>query len=205
VVVYGLAPIIGMFDKRIPFKFQHVLIWGGLRGALSMALALSLSPAIDASLRQEILAMTFGVAIFSLLAQGLTVKGLVRWLGLTTHDPARKEIERATGRLTMYYGALEELARLHEERAILPEVELRLRKELREQATKWEEEVARLQAEHGPVVDAQMLTARRDILRAGKSDLLSLMQSGTIGDDVYAELCKELDNELDQLRMSGEE
>jgi len=205
VIVYSLAPIIGLFDKRIPAKFQHVLIWGGLRGALSMALALSLSPAIDANLRQEILAMTFGVAIFSLLAQGLTVKKLVRWLGLSTHDPGRKEIEVATGRLTMYYGALEELARLHEERAILPEVEVRLRKELREQATKWEEEVARLQAEHGPLVDEQMLTARRDILRAGKSDLLSLMQSGTIGDDVYTDLCRELDNELDQLRMTGEE
>lgn len=205
VVVYGLAPIIGLIDRKIPPKYQHVLIWGGLRGALSMALALSLSPNIEPILRQEILAMTFGVAVFSLLVQGLSVGGLVKKLGLTTHDPAQKEVELATGRLTMLYGALEELARLHQERSILPEVEVRLRKELKEQAAKWEDEVERLQAVHGPLVDEQMRIARRDILQAGKSDLLSLMHAGTIGNDVYDELVSELDHELDMVKMKGEE
>jgi len=205
VVIYGLSPVIGLFSRRIPAKYQHVLIWGGLRGALSMALALSLSPAIDASLRQEILAMTFGVAIFSLLVQGLTVSGFVRKLGLTTHDPAQKEVELATGRLSMLYGAMEELSRLHEERTILPEVEVRLRRELKEQAAKWEKEVEKLQGIHGPLVEEQMRIARREILKAGKSDLLSLMHAGTIGSDVYKELAMELDHELDQIRMKGEE
>jgi len=205
VVVYGLAPLIGLIDKKIPARYQHVLIWGGLRGALSMALALSLSPVIDIGLRQEILAMTFGVAIFSLLVQGLTVGGLVKKLGLTAHDPAQKEIEMATGRLTMLYGAMQELAKLHRERTILPEVEVRLQKELKEQAAVWEEEVEKLQTIHGPLVEEQMKNAKRDILRAGKSDLLSLMHAGTISSDVYQSLCRELDYELDQLRMTGEE
>lgn len=173
--------------------------------SIEMESALSLSPAIDANLRQEILAMTFGVAIFSLLVQGLTVSGFVRKLGLTTHDPAQKEVELATGRLSMLYGAMEELSRLHEERAILPEVEVRLRRELKEQAAKWEEEVEKLQGIHGPLVEEQMRIARREILKAGKSDLLSLMHAGTIGSDVYKELAMELDHELDQIRMKGEE
>jgi len=206
VVIYGLAPLIKLIDRNIPIKFQHVLIWGGLRGALSMALALSLSPkAIGDFPTQEILAMTFGVAIFSLLVQGLTVGGLVRKLGLTTHDPAQKDIETATERLTMLYGALQELAELHQARSILPEVELRLRKELKERITKCEEEVEELQGMHGPVVEEQMRVARRKLLEAGKSDLLSLVHSGTIGQDVYQDLIKELDNELVQLRMKGEE
>lgn len=205
IVVYLLAPFVGRFDKRLPWKYQHVLIWGGLRGALSMALALSLSPVIEQGLRQEILAMTFGVAIFSLLVQGLTVGGFVRRLGLTEHDPAQKKIELAVGRLAMLYGALEALSRLHEERAILPEVEVRLRQELRDQASKMEEEVEALQLEHEPLVESQMHGARRTVLRAAKSDLLSLMQAGTIGSEAYKELVKELDEELDRLRMSGEE
>jgi len=170
-----------------------------------MALALSLSPNIDFPLRQEILAMTFGVAIFSLLVQGLTVGGLVKGLGLSVHDPAQKEVELATGRLAMYYGALEELAKLHNERAILPEVEVKLRQELRVQAVKWEKEVERLQGVHGPLVADQMRSAREDILKAGKSDLLSLMNAGTIGSDIYDELVKELDHQIDQCRMHGEE
>jgi hypothetical protein len=105
----------------------------------------------------------------------------------------------------MLYGALEELARLHEERAILPEVEVRLRRELKEQAAKMEEEIERLQGTHGPLVEEQMMTARREMLKAGKSDLLSLMHAGTIGEDVFKELSIELDDQLDQIRMHGEE
>jgi CPA1 family monovalent cation:H+ antiporter len=205
IVVYILAPVVGRFDKRLPWTYQHVLIWGGLRGALSMALALSLSPVIEQGLRQEILAMTFGVAVFSLLVQGLTVGGFVRRLGLTEHDRAQRRMELAVGKLAMLYGALEALSRLNEERAILPEVEVRLRQELRDQASRMEEEVETLQLEHEPLVESQMESARRTILRAAKSDLLSLMQAGTIGSEAYKQLVKELDEELDRLRMSGEE
>jgi CPA1 family monovalent cation:H+ antiporter len=52
-----------------------VLTWGGLRGGISVALALSL-PAIPA--KDAILAMTYAVVIFSIVVQGLTVKQVVR-------------------------------------------------------------------------------------------------------------------------------
>jgi Na+:H+ antiporter len=52
-----------------------VLTWGGLRGGISVALALSLP---EGRARELILAMTYAVVVFSVIAQGLTIGPLVR-------------------------------------------------------------------------------------------------------------------------------
>lgn len=79
--VYALVPLSNRFSKRVPAAWQHVLVWGGLRGALSLALALSLADAFP--LRGEILNVTFGVVVFSILVQGLTIKPVMRALRIS--------------------------------------------------------------------------------------------------------------------------
>jgi monovalent cation:H+ antiporter, CPA1 family len=78
--VYTLVPFSNLFSKRIPFMWQHVLVWGGLRGALSLALALSLDSTFP--YRDQILNLTFGVVVFSIVVQGLSIKPLLRMLRL---------------------------------------------------------------------------------------------------------------------------
>jgi CPA1 family monovalent cation:H+ antiporter len=53
----------------------RILTWGGLRGGISVALALTLPAGPE---RGTILAVTYGVVVFSILVQGMTIKGLVR-------------------------------------------------------------------------------------------------------------------------------
>lgn len=62
----------------VPVREQHVLWWGGLRGALALALVLALPPSL--ALRNEIVVATFGVVAFSVIAQGLTMPVLLRML-----------------------------------------------------------------------------------------------------------------------------
>ncbi len=85
--VYLLVPLSNRFAEKIPLRWQHVAVWGGLRGALALALALSLTTAFP--YREQILNLTFGVVIFSILVQGLTIKPLVRILKLANGDDAK--------------------------------------------------------------------------------------------------------------------
>ena len=52
----------------------RIMTWGGLRGGISIALALSIPPSPE---RQMILTVTYAVVVFSILVQGTTIKGLV--------------------------------------------------------------------------------------------------------------------------------
>ena len=67
-------------SERLPRGWTSVLAWSGLRGSLSMVLALSLAPAMPQ--RDAIIEMTIGVVVLSILIQGMTVSPLLRWLGL---------------------------------------------------------------------------------------------------------------------------
>ncbi len=68
--------------ERIPWRWAIVLTWGGLRGALSMVLALALPQGFPH--RDLIVTMTFGVVLLSIVVQGLTSAPLLRWLRVTS-------------------------------------------------------------------------------------------------------------------------
>jgi Na+:H+ antiporter len=75
-----------------PHSWSVVLVWGGLRGALSMVLALALNADLDH--RELIVTMTTGVVLLTLLVQGVTMAPLLRYLGLATDGapvPAHSE------------------------------------------------------------------------------------------------------------------
>jgi CPA1 family monovalent cation:H+ antiporter len=78
--VYLLVPVSNLFAEKIPVRWQHVMVWGGLRGALALALTLSLDNTFP--YRDRMLDLTFGVVVFSILVQSLTLKPLLRALGL---------------------------------------------------------------------------------------------------------------------------
>jgi monovalent cation:H+ antiporter, CPA1 family len=80
VAVYPLSALFSRSKWKVDQRHQHVLFWGGLRGALALALALGVPDTIP--YKQEILIVTFGVVAFSVFVQGSTVTPLMRYLGV---------------------------------------------------------------------------------------------------------------------------
>jgi monovalent cation:H+ antiporter, CPA1 family len=83
--VYPLCLIFAGSRWAISIRQQHVLWWGGLRGALAPALALALPPSLP--WRDEIVIAAFGVVAFSVVVQGLTMPPLLRMLALLPKRP----------------------------------------------------------------------------------------------------------------------
>lgn len=74
--VYGLCACFAGSRWRVDRGHQHVLFWGGLRGALALALALGLPDSLPE--RDAIIATAFAVVTFSIFVQGLTMAPLLR-------------------------------------------------------------------------------------------------------------------------------
>jgi monovalent cation:H+ antiporter, CPA1 family len=76
--VYVLLPPLARRGQRVPLRWQHLLVWGGLRGAVATALALSLAGRGDGY--DQVRALTYGVVLASILLQGVTFRPVARFL-----------------------------------------------------------------------------------------------------------------------------
>src|SRR5260221_274152 len=86
-VYLTLAPL--QFTSRpVPPSWPQLLVWGKLQGSLSMALAVSLPPAVPQ--RELITTIVFGCAIVSLTVQGLSLAPVARALGLRRGPPSEQ-------------------------------------------------------------------------------------------------------------------
>jgi CPA1 family monovalent cation:H+ antiporter len=86
--IYLLSLLFLRSRWAISLREQHILWWGGLRGALALALALSMPPTLP--LRDEIVVVTFGVVAFSIVVQGLTMPLLLHRLGYLSKQDNRQ-------------------------------------------------------------------------------------------------------------------
>lgn len=79
--VYVLSACFSKSKYKIPTIHQHILFWGGLKGALSLALAIGLPD--DLPFRAEIVSAAFGVVAFSIIVQGISMPVLMKRLKVT--------------------------------------------------------------------------------------------------------------------------
>jgi Na+:H+ antiporter len=113
----SVYPILKIFDRRgkdIPRKWKNVAMLGGMRGALSVALAASIpvSALVSASDVQTITTMVLGVAFVSISIQAALLSRYIK------RNFAGEELEQLDVRLSRSLSAIEALQKLKEERKI---------------------------------------------------------------------------------------
>ena len=79
VAIYPCCFLFSRSSLCVTMKHQHILLWGGLRGAVALALALGLPPEVPQ--REQIVTIIFAVVAFSVFAQGLTMTSFLRRMG----------------------------------------------------------------------------------------------------------------------------
>src|ERR1039457_4324576 len=79
VAIYPCCFLFSRSSLCVTMKHQHILLWGGLRGAVALALALGLPPEVPQ--REKIVTICFAIVAFSVFAQGLTMASLLRRMG----------------------------------------------------------------------------------------------------------------------------
>lgn len=96
IMVYGLLPVLGRLrlSTQVSPAYRAVMLLGGLRGAVSLALALAVTeqPAVPHEARQFIAVATTGFVLMTLFVNGLTLRPLIARLGLNQLSPVDRTL-----------------------------------------------------------------------------------------------------------------
>jgi CPA1 family monovalent cation:H+ antiporter len=201
IVVYGFSWLARLWRRQphMPPTWRHVLFWGGLRGAISLALALSLPVTMPG--RRELQAMAFGVVLFTLLAQGTTIQFLLERLGLTRRSPQWVARERKLGRLFATRAGRRRLRRMHREGMLPDEMWNGLKKGYDHDRAETQQEMKQLFRDYADLEGEMLYQARREALRAERGALWDARQRNLLSGPVYEELSAEIDYRLEALEL----
>jgi len=209
-VVYPISAVANRLDSGSPevsAPYQHVLVWGGLHGSIPIALVLGLPETVASGapfpFREELRAMVFGVAAFSLVVQGLTMGRLMDRLGVVTRSDAEELHELLLGRARAVDAALEAAELLHAAGDVPPSVHEDFTAEYEREKADLNAAIAELMREHPELRRESVLAGERRILREEKSAVMDAMRRGVVSDEVGERLLEEVDLKLDSVR-SGE-
>jgi Na+:H+ antiporter len=193
--VYTVAPINNIFAEKVSRRWQHVLVWGGMHGALSLALALSLDQTFP--YRDQILTMTFGAVAFTIIVQGLTIKPLLRGLGVSTSKEDDYERARVWQiALAAAQGELDSMLRSH---LISLPVYDRYRHEIEEQLEKAEGNIAEIYRKDEARASGEVHLAKVRLIAAEKSSIEEAVHDGLISAQSARSMIDAADKELDLL------
>ena len=170
------------FVKNFPNQWKHILNWGGLRGSLSIALVLSLP--LDFEARDDILVLAFSVVLFSLVIQGLTIKRVVTFFGVSKKSEEILQYEEIITKIHRVKKAKEDLEKLKDEAIISKKVYEKMITEYEAKDSSYHEMLNSLYNKHPELEEGQLERAKKQILFSEYDAVEDLSKKHVISDKI---------------------
>lgn len=198
-LTHGLAALAAVImpKRRIPMPYRHVMVWAGLRGAISLALVLTLDAEKMGQDTVDVLrVMTFGVVLFTLLIQGTTIPRLMDNLGLSGKADSELVQQHHQARLYMSRAGQAEMARLGADGVLLDGMADAMARSYQRDIGGQGHHLQEHFRSNPELEVAMLLQARRDALVVERSALGDVVRSGLVDVSAAHDLSTDLDNRM---------
>nr|WP_177428103.1 cyclic nucleotide-binding domain-containing protein [Candidatus Venteria ishoeyi] len=201
VVVYGLLPIVRWMKQTTAISrgYQLVLYWGGLRGAVALALVMSLPQPLY---NETLVAVVTGAVLFTLLVQGLSIEPLVKKLGLN-EPPLEDRLSKLEGTLEAVRNAAKRIPELKSGGLFSARIAGQLEQEYQQNIDKTYQQLQDLRKDH-----LSSETERRLLyihcFATEKVIYYRLFSKGHLSEEVYRDLAHSLTLQTDSMRHQGQ-
>jgi len=192
-IIYGLL----LPFKSISLRWKHILYWGGLRGAISLALVFGLSERLDPGLSQQLLAMVFGLVLFTLLFQGTTMSTIVQKLRVIVRRHDRVEYDLRRARATSTRTSYKYLENIYKSGMISKPVWDTLSGVLDPYTKQLTNDVKDVLVKHPEVEAEELDSAWREFLSRQRLHMTELLTNNAISEDIFSDLVSQIDNALE--------
>lgn len=201
IVIFGLLPLVERLPKVDPIGpgYRFIMFWGGLRGAIALAIVLSLP---DYPFKDLFVALVTGAVLFTLLAQGLTIKPTLKLMKLD-QPPLADRLSLLEREIIAHQRAIQRLPALHQGGLFSSRVSLRLSHRSQQAIAEAKRSIHRLrkgQLTHEQEFNLFFLRA----LSEEKSYYREMFERGHISESVARRLLMILEHQTDTLRYDGE-
>jgi CPA1 family monovalent cation:H+ antiporter len=183
VVIFGLGYLSNLL-KGSSFNWREftVLWWGGLRGGVAIALALSVPAGLSG--RSAINDAVFGVVLFTLLVQGLTTQFVLEKLDLVGDQPQRQQYSEGLARRAALNRVLKYITDMEQSPDIDPEFYRYQHQLVRSELRSVEEEITQLQNQHPQLVAFSMEQLREELIDIEADTYAEYIRSGRLNENL---------------------
>ena len=200
VVVYGLTPLLNRLPgaQVIGMPYQTVMFWGGLRGAIALAIVLSL-PAFEQS--EIFVPVVMGAVLFSLLVQGLSIETLMKRFGLD-QSPLADRLNRLESLILGKQRARERIPDLQQGGLFSGPIAGRLSQQCDEQLITLNRQLQNLRQDELDQREEENLLYLR-CFSEEKAFYVALFNKGHISERALRELLLTLNLQIESIRYQG--